>query len=155
MFADPISAAIVLAIGVAIGAAVGFAVRFRPAVSDPNARAAGGELPHRAGDAPAQVGVRADELQDLNARLLSIINSAVDGIVVIDGRGQVESFNPGAERLFGYVQAEVVGRNVSVLMPSLNRARETANRGGRWGDIGRALGLRPDAARSAYERARQ
>jgi hypothetical protein len=30
-------------------------------------------------------------------------------------------------------------------------ARETANRGGRWGDIGSALGLRPDAARSAYQ----
>jgi hypothetical protein len=34
-------------------------------------------------------------------------------------------------------------------------ARETANRGGRWDDIGPALGLRPDAARSAYERSRQ
>jgi hypothetical protein len=31
-------------------------------------------------------------------------------------------------------------------------ARETASRGGRWGDIGPALGLRPDAARSAYQR---
>ena len=31
-------------------------------------------------------------------------------------------------------------------------ARETANRGGRWGDIGPALGLRPDVARSAYQR---
>jgi len=31
-------------------------------------------------------------------------------------------------------------------------ARETANRGGRWGDIGPALRLRPDAARSAYQR---
>jgi hypothetical protein len=31
-------------------------------------------------------------------------------------------------------------------------ARETANRGGRWDDIGLALGLRPDAARSAYQR---
>ena len=31
-------------------------------------------------------------------------------------------------------------------------ARETANRGGRWDDIGPALGLRPDAARSAYQR---
>jgi hypothetical protein len=34
-------------------------------------------------------------------------------------------------------------------------ALETANRGGRWGDIGPALGLRPDAARSAYERPAQ
>ena len=48
----------------------------------------------------------------------SIFESAVDGIVAIDDRGIVEAFNPAAERLFGYLAAEVVGRNVNVLMPS-------------------------------------
>ncbi len=48
----------------------------------------------------------------------SIIESAVDGIVVIDSHGRVEAFNPAAERLFGYTAAEVLGRNVSMLMPS-------------------------------------
>ena len=47
----------------------------------------------------------------------SIIRSAVDGIVLIDGRGRIEAFNPAAERLFGYSEAEVVGQNVSMLMP--------------------------------------
>ena len=58
------------------------------------------------------------ELRDSNARLQSIIDSAVDGIIVIDAKGRIESFNRGAERLFGYPGAEVVGRNVNMLMPS-------------------------------------
>lgn len=51
-------------------------------------------------------------------RLDAIIDNTVDGIVVIDERGIVEAFNRGAERLFGYSAAEVIGRNVSMLMPA-------------------------------------
>jgi two-component system sensor kinase FixL len=50
-------------------------------------------------------------------RWRSIIQSAVDGIILIDGRGRIETFNPAAERLFGYTEAEVLGRNVGLLMP--------------------------------------
>jgi two-component system sensor kinase FixL len=50
--------------------------------------------------------------------LQTILNTAVDGIIVIDARGRIETFNRGAERLFGYPADEVIGRNVSVLMPS-------------------------------------
>ena len=52
------------------------------------------------------------------ARWRSIIESAVDGIIVIDERGRIEALNPAAERLFGYTEDEVRGRNVNVLMPS-------------------------------------
>jgi len=51
-------------------------------------------------------------------RLDAILNTTADGIIVIDARGRIESMNPGAEQLFGYPEAEVVGRNVSLLMPS-------------------------------------
>ena len=52
------------------------------------------------------------------ARWRAIIESAVDGIILIDRRGRIEFFNPAAERLFGYRADEVIGRNVSMLMPS-------------------------------------
>jgi PAS domain-containing protein len=42
----------------------------------------------------------------------AIIDSAVDGIIVIDAHGRVEAFNRAAERLFGYTGDEVIGRNV-------------------------------------------
>jgi two-component system sensor kinase FixL len=52
------------------------------------------------------------------ARWRAIIDSAVDGIVMIDAHGRVEAFNRAAERLFGYTLDEVLGRNVDMLMPS-------------------------------------
>jgi PAS domain S-box-containing protein len=58
------------------------------------------------------------ELRASEARWRSVIDSAVDGIVVIDEHGRIEAFNPAAERLFGHQEREVIGRNVNILMPS-------------------------------------
>jgi two-component system sensor kinase FixL len=58
------------------------------------------------------------ELRTSEARWKAIVDAAVDGIVVIDARGRVETFNPAAERLFGYAAGDVIGRNVDMLMPS-------------------------------------
>jgi PAS domain S-box-containing protein len=69
-------------------------------------------------DLESQVGASATDLRDANARLRSIIDSTVDGIIVIDTKGRIEAFNRGAERLFGYPASEAIGCNASILMPS-------------------------------------
>jgi PAS domain S-box-containing protein len=57
-------------------------------------------------------------LSDTEERLRAILQTAVEGIITIDERGIVESMNPAAEKTFGFRAEEVVGKNVSVLMPS-------------------------------------
>lgn len=50
-------------------------------------------------------------------RLSAIIDNVVDGIITINDRGTIESFNPAARRIFGYSNAQVIGQNVKMLMP--------------------------------------
>lgn len=57
-------------------------------------------------------------LDDSEERLRAILDTAVEGIITIDQHGLIESMNPAAVRIFGYNQAEIVGENVNVLMPS-------------------------------------
>lgn len=56
-------------------------------------------------------------LRDSKERLRAILETAVEGIITIDERGIMESVNPAAQSLFGYTREEMVGRNVSMLMP--------------------------------------
>ena len=56
-------------------------------------------------------------LREGAARLRALIETAVDGVILIDARGVVLIFNPACENLFGYSAAEVIGENVKMLMP--------------------------------------
>jgi two-component system, LuxR family, sensor kinase FixL len=60
----------------------------------------------------------AQDLRARDAHLRSILDAVPDATVVIDEKGIVQSFSAAAERLFGYQQSSVIGRNVSMLMPS-------------------------------------
>jgi PAS domain S-box-containing protein len=71
----------------------------------------------------------ASALSDSAERLRAILETAVEGIITIDERGLIESFNRAAERIFGYPAKEVIGRNVSLLMPSPHREQHDAHLG--------------------------
>jgi PAS domain S-box-containing protein len=62
-------------------------------------------------------------LQESEERMRAVFETAVDAIITIDERGIMERLNPAAERIFGYPEAEVAGKNVSMLMPSPDRER--------------------------------
>jgi two-component system sensor kinase FixL len=62
-------------------------------------------------------------LQANASHLRSILATVPDAMVVIDEQGSIISFSAAAEKLFGYAEAEVVGSNVSRLMPSPDKER--------------------------------
>jgi two-component system sensor kinase FixL len=64
-------------------------------------------------------GLRTQDAELVATRAL--VEAAVDGIVRVDERGIIASFNPAAERMFGYAAAQVVGKSIAVLMPSPHR----------------------------------
>jgi PAS domain S-box-containing protein len=63
---------------------------------------------------PASAGTSPSELFEIYSALL---DATTDAVMMIDERGSILSFNPSAQRMFGYGWGEVVGRNVSTLMP--------------------------------------
>jgi PAS domain S-box-containing protein len=62
--------------------------------------------------------------------LVSVVDAAPDGMVVVDDRGVVEFVNPMASRMFGYTIEELVGQPVEILLPEALRAGHVAHREG-------------------------
>ncbi|ALJ34394.1 PAS domain S-box protein [Azospirillum brasilense] len=63
-----------------------------------------------------------NRLERASRRIRGILESMVDAVVTIDSHGIIETFNPAAERMFGYAEAEVVGQSVNILLPEGFRA---------------------------------
>lgn len=96
------------------------------------------------GDAPGSPAVRGDEIRVLSTafdtmtrridqsisalesrekRLQSIMNTAVEGLIIINDKGVINDVNPSAQRLFGYTREEMLGQNVSMLMGPPHNSR--------------------------------
>ncbi|MET4632686.1 PAS domain S-box protein [Kaistia defluvii] len=93
-----------------------------------------GEWLHRV---RGQLATAAVDLRYREAHLRSILETIPDAMIVIDESGLVQSFSAAAQRMFGYTAAEILGRNVKLLMPSsyreqhdgyLERYRKTGER---------------------------
>ena len=73
-----------------------------------------GELLYRARSVATK---NAEDAAAREAHLRSILDTVPDAMIVIDERGAIQSFSAAAERLFGYANDEIVGKNVKLLMP--------------------------------------
>ena len=62
-----------------------------------------------------------EAVRERETRIAAILDTAVDGIITISDAGLIESFNPAAEKIFGYRAEDVMGRNVSILMSGQDR----------------------------------
>jgi len=81
----------------------------------------GGQLTETRDEAQGATRDLLDTTQDLLAReahLKSILETVPDAMIVIDEHGAIQSFSLAAERLFGYRDTEVIGKNIKMLMPS-------------------------------------
>lgn len=59
----------------------------------------------------------AAELDRSENHLRAVVDHTLDGLITIDAKGAIKSFNLACERIFGYAAPEVIGQNVKVLMP--------------------------------------
>lgn len=58
-----------------------------------------------------------EALRSSEATMRAVIETAVDGVIIIDAKARIRIYNPACEKLFGYGPADVLGKNVRMLMP--------------------------------------
>ncbi|HFD80368.1 MAG TPA: bifunctional diguanylate cyclase/phosphodiesterase [Gammaproteobacteria bacterium] len=63
-------------------------------------------------------------LGDQETHMRAIIDTAAEGIIVVDEKGVIDTFNPAAERLFGYLAQEIRGHHLSTLLPDVFEVKQ-------------------------------
>ncbi len=126
-----ISTLMVAVLGIAMWTALRFSV-LRPisALRDAIVRVGGGErntkLPVLHKDELGEVATvfnrMQDDLQAYETRIRAVTDNVLDAIITIDERGMIESVNPAVEKIFDYAPYELLGQNVSMLMPEPYRS---------------------------------
>jgi len=67
-----------------------------------------------------------DKVEARTAYLRGIIDTAFNGIIVIDSQGFINEFSPAAQNIFGYSREEILGKSINILMPEpYNRQHDT------------------------------
>jgi len=74
-------------------------------------------LEHQVAERTAALSASNADLSTSRAKLEAILDNTVDGIVTIDTTGTIQTFNNGASTIFGYEPREMIGHNISMLMP--------------------------------------
>ncbi len=67
--------------------------------------------------------MKKDQSSNLGRRLSAVIETVIDGVITIDKHGIIESVNPAAARLFHYEEGELLGKNISMLMPEPHQSK--------------------------------
>ena len=59
-----------------------------------------------------------EEVTNKEKMTRAILETAPDAIITMDNKGEINSFNPGAEKIFGYSACEIIGEKINILMPA-------------------------------------
>ena len=68
-------------------------------------------------------------LGDQESHMRAVVETAAEGIIVTDGMGCIDTFNPAAERLFGYLASEMRGRSLTQLVPAIDDVQAACQAG--------------------------
>ena len=84
---------------------------------------------HEMGQGPPHESLPDAPLEVTNELLSAVVESAPNGIVLVDGDGAIVFVNRETERLFGYTRDELIGQSVEILLPERFHKSHAASRG--------------------------